>query len=431
MRIKTIQAQEILDSRGEPTLKVWVTLQNGAMGEASVPSGASTGVHEAWELRDGGKRYNGKGVLKAVKNVNVYIAKLLYGYSVADQRKIDMAMIKLDGTSNKHKLGANAIVGVSLACAHAGAYSAGVPLYKWLRRSYGLRVKSYVLPTPLMNVFNGGKHADTNLDVQEYLIVPHGFRTVREKIRVGSEIFHALAKVLKRAGKDTDVGNEGGYAPRVSNNEDPLKYIMKAIREAKYKPGTQVSLGVDMAASEFYDPKTKKYVFTIPKKNALSTEMMIKLYEYMMHTYPMLSIEDPFAEDDWDSWVELMRRYTEAQLPLQRKLSFPPLIIGDDLYATNVERLKKGIELGATNAILIKPNQIGTLSETMDTILLAQKHMMKIVISHRSGETLDTTIADLAVSVNAEYIKTGAPSRGERISKYNRLMEIERELKEA
>ena len=421
MKIKKIIAQEILDSRGEPTVKVWVTLAGGAMGDASVPSGASTGSHEAVELRDGDKkRYGGKGVLKAVRHVNTVIEKKLRGMSVTDLRAIDTAMIKLDGTENKRKLGANAILGVSLACAHAGAYAAGMPLYKWLRTTYNLKPKTYNLPTPLMNLFNGGKHADTNLDIQEFLIVPHGFRTLHDKVRVGSEIFHALAKVLKRVGLDTDVGNEGGYAPRVRTNEDPLRYIMKAIVEAGYKPGAQVSLGVDMAASEYYDLKKKKYVFTIPKRKEFSPEDMMKLYRYMVHTHSMFSIEDPFAEDDWGAWVKLMEIF--------KNLHIRALVIGDDLYTTNVERLQKGIDVGASNAILIKPNQIGTLSETMDTIALAQKNNMQVVISHRSGETSDTTIADLAVAVNADYIKAGAPSRGERVVKYNRLMEIEKEL---
>ena len=270
-----------------------------------------------------------------------------------------------------------------------------------------------------MNLFNGGKHADTNLDVQEYLIIPHGPRKVADKIRAGSEIFHALAKVLKRAGKDTDVGNEGGYAPRVSNNEDPLRYIMKAIMQAGYTPGKEISLGLDVAASELYDAKKEKYFFSLPKK-WIDADGMMKVYKHGLSNYPLMSIEDPFAEDDWGAWV----KFNEKCKMRNEKI----LVIGDDLYTTNVERLKKGIELGATNAILIKPNQIGTLSETIDTILLAQKHKMAVVISHRSGETSDTTIADLAVAVNAEYIKAGAPSRGERVAKYDRLMEIEREL---
>lgn len=422
MKIKKIFAQEILDSRGEPTVKVWVTLRNGVRGDASVPSGASTGSHEAVELRDGDrKRYGGKGVLKAVNNVNTVISKKVIGMNVESLREIDEAMIKLDGTPNKSKLGANAILGVSLACAHAGANASGMPLYKWLRLIYKLQVKSYKLPTPLMNLVNGGKHADTNLDIQEFLIVPHGFHTLHDKVRVGSEIFHALGRLLKRAGKDTDVGNEGGYAPRVKKNDEPIKYIMSAIREAGYKPGKQVSLGLDMAASEYYDAKKKRYHFELSRQKWYSAEEVLKIYPYLVRTYPMFSIEDPFAEDDWGSWVKLM-----TTLQHNNKKT---LIIGDDLYTTNVERLRRGIEVGATNSILIKPNQIGTLSETMDAIQLAQNNKLAVVISHRSGETSDTTIADLAVAVNAEYIKTGAPSRGERVEKYNRLMEIEREVK--
>ncbi|KKU12968.1 MAG: Enolase [Parcubacteria group bacterium GW2011_GWC2_45_7] len=420
MKVKKIQAQEILDSRGDPTLKVWVTLESGAMGEASVPSGASTGVHEAVELRDGDKkRYSGKGVLKAVKNVSTVITKKITGMSVEKLREIDEEMIKLDGTSNKRRLGANAILGVSLACAHAGAYGSGTPLYKWLRRVYGLQTIGYRLPTPLMNLFNGGKHADTNLDIQEFLAIPYGFKTVSEKIRAGAEIFHALGHVLKSAGKDTDVGNEGGYAPRFKSNEEPFQFFVRAVEDAGYnKPGL-LEFGIDAAASEFYDKKEKRYILKLEKKKFSVADLM-KFYERLMARYPLVSIEDPFAEDDWEAWAKFNAECKKQNIKLR--------IIGDDLYTTNVDRLEKGIKLGASNAILIKPNQIGTLSETMDTIALAQKHDMKIIISHRSGETLDTTIADLAVAVNAEYIKAGAPSRGERIAKYNRLLEIEKEV---
>lgn len=416
-RIDVVHAQEILDSRGNPTVHVSITLKDGTRGHASVPSGASTGVHEALELRDGDKkRYRGLGVRRAVANVNGPIAKALRGMDIADVAKIDARMRELDGTENKRKLGANAILGVSLASAHVGAKKAKKPLYRHLRDIFNLHYKGYRLPTPLMNVFNGGRHADTNLDMQEFIVIPHGFRTFSRKLQAGSEIFHALGDVLHEDGLDTDVGNEGGYAPDVGKTEQALEYLVKAVRRAKYKLGRDVSFGIDVAASEFFDPKTEKYVLKTDRRK-MTEKQMIGLYEGWVKKYPMLSIEDGLAEDAWEGWQDMTER-----------LGDDILLIGDDLFVTNVERVKRGIQLGVANSVLIKPNQIGSLSETIATIEMAQRHNYKVVISHRSGETTDTTIADLAVAVNAECIKSGAPSRSERLCKYNRLLEIEEEL---
>ena len=416
-RIDVIHAHEILDSRGNPTLNVTVMLKNGLRGSASVPSGASTGVHEALEMRDGDdSRYRGKGVLKAVKNVNTTIAKALRGHDVFDVRGVDDTMRILDGTTNKHKLGANAILGVSLACAHAGARRANMPLYEHLRDVFNLAYDSFKLPTPFLNVFNGGLHADTNLDMQEFIIVPHGFSRFSRKLQAGSEIFHALGDVLHADRMDTDVGNEGGYAPDVGRTEQALEYLVKAVKKAKYKLGTQIGFGIDVAASEFYDAKKDRYVLRTDRRKLRGPEM-IDLYEAWRKKYPLVSVEDGLDQDAWSDWQLLTKR-------LGKKM----LLVGDDLFVTNVERVQMGLDQKVANAVLIKPNQIGTLSETVDTILLAQKHKYKIVISHRSGETSDTTIADLAVAVNAEYIKSGAPSRSERLAKYNRLLEIEEEL---
>ncbi len=416
-RIDVIHAHEILDSRGNPTLNVTVMLKNGLRGSASVPSGASTGVHEALELRDGDmSRYRGKGVRKAVKNVNVTIAKALRGMDVFDVRALDDAMRIIDGTENKHVLGANAILGVSLACAHAGARRANTPLYEHIRNVFGLRYNGFTLPTPFMNVFNGGLHADTNLDMQEFIIIPHGFKKYSRKVQAGSEIFHALGDVLHADGLDTDVGNEGGYAPNVGKTEVALEYLAKATKKAKYKLGGEIGFGIDVAASEFYDAKKDRYILRTDRRKLNGGEM-IDLYEQWLKKYPLMSVEDGLDQDAWVDWAMLTKR-------LGKKM----LLVGDDLFVTNVERVKMGLSQKVANAVLIKPNQIGTLSETIDTILLAQKHKYKIVISHRSGETSDTTIADLAVAVNAQYIKSGAPSRSERLSKYNRLLEIEEEL---
>ncbi|MDO8505241.1 MAG: phosphopyruvate hydratase [bacterium] len=419
MKIKKVLAQEILDSRGNPTVKVWVTLDNGTVGSASVPSGASTGTHEAFELRDGGKkRYGGKGVLKAVENVNKLISKRVIGLNIEDLRAIDKAMIKLDGTTNKERLGANAILAVSLACAHAGANAAGMPLYKWLRKIYSLPATTYILPTPTMNVLNGGAHADWSIDFQECMIVPM-HKLFRERVRIGCEVFYALRSLLKQEGFSVAVGDEGGFAPRLKRNADALALIAKAIRKAGYQLGKNVLMALDPAASEFYDRKTKKYTLRTDKKT-LDRKGMIAMWLALIKKYPIISLEDGLAEDDWEGWAMFIKTLKHENMKT--------LLVGDDLFTTNVERLKKGIAMGAANAILIKVNQIGTLSETIDAILLAQKHGYKISVSHRSGETADTTIADLAVAVNAEFIKTGSMSRSERIEKYNRLMEIEREV---
>jgi len=413
--IKTVKAWEILDSRGDPTVRCCVTLADGSTGVASVPSGASTGTHEALELRDGGKRYGGKGVLKAVANVNGPIAKAVKGMKEADLRAIDAKMIKLDGTANKSKLGANAILAVSLACARAAAASAKLPLYRFLRKSYGLRATRYVLPIPMMNVLNGGAHANWSVDFQEFMIVPMQ-KKMSERVRCGAEIFHALGKLLKAKGYDTGKGDEGGYAPKLGGNEAAMKLIVSAMTKAGYKPWSEVAIALDPASSEFYDARSRRYILKADKKT-LAAERMIALFEKWSEKYPLISVEDGLSEDDWDNWVALTK-----------KLGGRLQLVGDDLFVTNVKRLKKGIERGAANAILIKPNQIGTLSETMDAIALARSADYKVIISHRSGETADTTIADLAAAVNADFIKTGSLSRSERVEKYNRLMEIEREL---
>lgn len=416
-KIDVIHAHEILDSRGNPTLNVTVMLANGLRGSASVPSGASTGIHEAWELRDGDpKRYRGLGVRKAVHNVNTTIHKALRGHDVFDQQGIDDAMRVLDGSVNKHKLGANAILGVSLACAQAGAKRQDIPLYEHIREVFSLSYAHYRLPTPFLNVFNGGRHADTNLDMQEFIIIPHGFSRYSRKLQAGSEIFHALGEVLQKDGLDTDVGNEGGYAPDVGRTEMALEYLVKAVKKAKYKLGKEVGFGIDVAASEFYDAKKARYVLKTDRRKLKAPEM-IALYESWTKKYPLFSIEDGLEQDAWEDWAELTA-----------KLGKKTLLVGDDLFVTNAERVQMGLDKHVANAVLIKPNQIGTLTETIETILLAQKHRYKVVISHRSGETCDTTIADLAVAVNAEYIKAGAPSRSERLAKYNRLLEIEEEL---
>jgi enolase len=419
-RIDQIHAHEILDSRGNPTLTVSVLTNKGALGQASVPSGASTGAHEAHELRDGDKsRYRGLGVRKAVNHVNRLLASKLRGMPIADLQAIDARMIDLDGTPNKSHLGANAILGVSMACAHAGARAKGWPLYAYLRTVYGLALDTWRMPMPLMNIFNGGRHADTNLDIQEFIIVPIGIKTTAERVRAGSEVFHALGDVLREAGKDTDVGNEGGYAPEVGKTEQALDYIMQAIRRAKYRPGKHIGLGLDVAASEFFDEKTKRYVMRTDRKK-LTEAGMIALMADWVDRYPFVSIEDPLAEDAWEGWKECTRQ-----------LGKRVLLIGDDLFVTNPTRLAEGIRQGVANTILVKPNQIGTVTETMETIALARAHRYKVVLSHRSGETADTTIADMAVAVNADFLKAGAPSRSERLVKYNRLMEIEEEVRQS
>ncbi|MFH1405500.1 MAG: phosphopyruvate hydratase [Patescibacteria group bacterium] len=416
-KIEYIHAHEILDSRGNPTINATVLLQNGISGSASVPSGASTGVHEAVELRDNdAKRYGGKGVQKAVKNVNTIIAKELIGADVTRQRDIDETMIRLDNTVNKSKLGANAILAVSLACARAGAKTKKKPLYVYLRSLYGSRTRLFHIPTPTMNILNGGAHAGWVVDFQEFMIVPQQKRFV-EKLRCGAEVFHEVAKIIKRRGFTTGVGDEGGYAVPFARNEDALKTIMQAIKAAGYRPKIDVAIAMDPAASEFYNEKTGKYNLKKEGKS-LSAEQMIKLYESWAKKYPIISIEDGLAEDDWDNWKKMTKK-------LGRKM----VLVGDDLFVTNVKRLQQGIESKVANAILIKVNQIGTLSEAFDAILLAQKFGYKVSVSHRSGETADSFIADLAVAADADFVKFGSLSRSERLAKYNRLIEIAEEIR--
>lgn len=393
-----------------------MTLSDGTSSKAAVPSGASTGIHEALELRDGDKkRYNGKGVLKAVRNVNTTIAKALNGMEVQEQRKIDNRMRELDGTENKKKLGANAILGVSLAAARVGSDSLQLPLYRYLRDVYSMRHKGFRLPLATMNVLNGGAHADWSIDFQECMIIPRQ-RKFRERVRCGSEVFHALKKILHKKGFSVGVGDEGGFAPKLKKNGDAFALIAMAVRKAGYKLGKDVAMGMDPASSEFYDKRKKRYVLKRDKKR-FTADKMIDAYAGWLKKYPFLFLEDGCAEDDWDGWKKMTERLGK-KVPL----------VGDDLFVTNVERLQRGIDEGVANAILIKVNQIGSLSETIDTIQLAQKHGYKVAVSHRSGETADTTIADLSVAVNADFIKTGSLSRSERLEKYNRLMEIEDEL---
>jgi len=413
--IKSISSMEILDSRGNPTVRTFVELKSGVVGEASVPSGASTGAHEAVELRDGDKRYDGKGVQKAVRNVNRVLARKLRGMDARQQRKIDEKMVALDGTPNKKKLGANAILSVSLAVARAAAWQSNQPIFKYVRKVYRLKHRTWSFPLATMNIINGGKHADNNLTAQEFMIVPH-HRLFRERVRIGSEVFHALKKLLKEKGHVTAVGDEGGFAPNVKGNEEALKWIMEAIRGAGYKPGKNVSMALDTASSEYY--KDGRYYMKKKDGTVVSTPSgwMSELAKWVAK-YPIISIEDGLHEDDWDNWVEHTKQ-------LGKKIA----IVGDDLFVTNKERLAKGIKMGVGNAILIKLNQIGSLSETIDTINLAQKNKYKVSVSHRSGETGDTFISDLAVAVNADFLKSGSMSRSERVEKYNRMMEIEREL---
>ena len=408
--VMNIKAREILDSRGNPTVSVEVTLSDGTTGEASVPSGASTGKYEAVELRDGDKaRFNGLGVLKAVKNVNTEIARAIKGMSVADQSAIDHKMIELDGTPNKSRLGANAILGVSLAVAHAAANQAHKPLYRSLCNS-----KEYLLPVPMLNILNGGKHAADSTDLQEFMVVPAGAKTFRDSLRMGTEIYHALKKVLKDKGMNTNIGDEGGFAPSLPSNKAAIEAILTAIEKAGYKPGKDCFVALDPASSEFY--QDGKYILT-KEGRSLTSKQMVDFYVKWVADYPIVSIEDGMAEDDWAGW----------QL-LTKKLGNKIHLVGDDLYVTNVKRLRRGIKTAASNAILIKVNQIGTLTETIDAIKMAHDVGWRAVVSHRSGETEDTTIADLAVSLSTGLIKTGAPCRSERTAKYNRLLKIESEL---
>jgi len=415
-KIQGVLAREVLDSRGNPTVACRVTLSGGLSAEAKVPSGASTGRHEALELRDkDNKRYGGKGVLKAVDNVNKIIREEIRGMDVRRGRDIDDALLGLDGTKNKSKLGANAILSVSLAVAQAAALCRREPLWMSLRHTYKFPHKEG-LPTPTMNVLNGGAHANWSLDVQECMIVPKK-RTMKEQVRVGSEVFHALKKLLEQMGHPTTVGDEGGFAPKLPRVEDAFDLLIMAIKEAGYKPGKDVALATDVAASEFYDKKKKRYKMKAEGKEYAARQLLSR-YEDWQKNYPIESIEDPFDEDDWGAWKDA--------LPLLKKNS---VIVGDDFFVTNVARLQRGIDEKAANAILIKLNQIGTMSETADAIILAHNNNFKTSISHRSGETSDTTIADLAVACGSEYIKTGSLSRSDRVEKYNRLMEIEMEMK--
>ena len=411
--ISDIVAREILDSRGNPTIEVDVTLENGVLGRAAVPSGASTGEHEAVELRDGDKsRYNGKGVLKAVENVNNQIADEVTGFDAVDQLAIDSFLIKLDGTPTKANLGANAILGVSLAAAKAAAQSLKLPLYRYIG---GTNAK--VLPVPMMNILNGGKHADNNVDIQEFMIVPAAAPTFAEALRMGAEVFHALKGVLSKKGYNTAVGDEGGFAPNLKSNEEAVEVILEAVAKAGYTAGKDAFIALDPASSEFFD--NGKYVFNKSDKSSKTPDQMIKFYEKWVAQYPIISIEDGMAENDWDGWKAM----TDA---LGQKIQ----IVGDDVFVTNTTFLKKGIDMGVANSILIKVNQIGTLTETLNAIEMAKSAGYTSVISHRSGETEDVTIADIAVATNVGQIKTGSASRTDRIAKYNQLLRIEDELGE-
>ena len=407
--IELVYAREVLDSRGNPTVEVEVALESGAVGRAIVPSGASTGAFEAVELRDGDKgRYIGKGVEKAVANVNEIIAPELEGMDAFDQPAIDALMIELDGTHNKGKLGANAILGVSMAVARAAAEELGLPLFQYIG---GVNAKQ--LPVPMMNILNGGEHADNSVDVQEFMILPVGAKSFREGLRMGAEVFHSLKKVLSERGLACGVGDEGGFAPNLGSNREALELIVEAIEKAGYKPGDDVRLGLDVAATEMYDKETKLYDLKHEGKK-LTAEQMVDLYEEWVNNFPIVTIDDGLDEEDWDGWKVLTDR-------LGKKVQ----LVGDDLFVTNTERLERGIEAGVANSILIKVNQIGTITETLDAIEMAKRAGYTAVISHRSGETEDTTIADLAVAVNAGQIKTGAPSRTDRVAKYNQLLRIE------
>ena len=418
--IVDITGREILDSRGNPTVEVDVTLENGVMGRAAVPSGASTGEHEALELRDGDKsRYQGKGVLNAVNNVNTVIADALLGFDVTDQAAIDRLLIDLDGTKTKSNLGANAMLGVSLACAKAAAGALEIPLYRYIG---GCNAK--VLPVPMMNIINGGSHSDSPIAFQEFMIRPVGAKTFREAVRMGAEIFHTLKKVLHDRGLSTAVGDEGGFAPTLKGTEDALESIIEAIKKAGYKPGEEVMIGLDCASSEFYKNDIYDYsIFEGPNgAKRTSTEQVLYLEE-LIDKYPIDSIEDGMAENDWDGW--------EGWKQMTERLGNRIQLVGDDLFVTNVEYLKKGIELGCANSILIKVNQIGTLTETLDAIEMAQRAGYTTVTSHRSGETEDATIADIAVATNSGQIKTGSMSRSDRMAKYNQLLRIEEQLGDA
>lgn len=409
--ILDIHARQILDSRGNPTVEVDIVTESGAFGRAAVPSGASTGVHEAVELRDGDKAvYQGKGVLKAVENINEIIAKELKGFEVSDQVGLDRALIALDGTENKGKLGANALLAVSLAAAKAAAEEAGLPLYRYVGG-----VNATTLPIPLMNILNGGVHADNKIDFQEFMIVPHGASSFSEALRWGTDVFHTLKSVLKKKGFSTNVGDEGGFAPDMQSNEEAIQTVLEAITAAGYKPGEQISIALDAASSEMF--KDGKYVFYKSSKEAISADEMVAFWTDWVNKYPIVSIEDGMAEDDWDGWKKL----TDA-------IGDKVQLVGDDLFVTNPSILARGIENAVANSILIKVNQIGTLTETIQAVQLAQRNKYTTIMSHRSGETEDTTIADLAVALNCGQIKTGSASRTDRMAKYNQLIRIEEQL---
>jgi enolase len=410
--IEYISAREILDSRGNPTVEVEVILDDGAEGRAAVPSGASTGAFEAAELRDGGKRYGGKGVNKAVLNVIDQLGPELLGYDASEQRLVDQAMLDLDGTENKSKLGANAILGVSLAVAHAAAHSADLPLYRYVGGP-----NAHTLPVPMMNILNGGSHADSDVDVQEFMIAPIGATTYRDALEQGVGVYHALKGVLKKQGLSTGLGDEGGFAPNLPQNVAALELIANAVDSTGLKLGTDIVLALDVASTEFFDEKTGTYAFD---KKQLSAEELTAVYEQWIADFPIVSIEDPLAEDDWAGWSNLTSRIGDR---IQ--------IVGDDLFVTNVSRLRRGIDEKAANALLVKVNQIGSLTETLDAVDLAHRAGFRCMMSHRSGETEDTTIADLAVATNRGQIKTGAPARSERVAKYNQLLRIEENLDDA
>ena len=405
--IKEVAAREILDSRGNPTVEVEVRLDNGFIGRAAVPSGASTGAFEAVELRDGGKRYLGKGVEIAVKNINEKISKVVIGLKAEEQRVLDEKMISLDGTKNKSVLGANAILGVSLATARAASLSANQSLFKFLGGN-----EAKILPVPMMNILNGGSHADTNVDIQEFMVAPIGADTFKESLRWGAEIYHSLKSVLKKKGLVTSIGDEGGFAPNLASNRAALDLILEAVEIAGFKAGPDIALAMDVAATEFHEDSSYNF-----EGKKLTSDQMISYYSELVSAYPLVSIEDPLDEDDWAGWAKLT---TELGQKVQ--------IVGDDLFVTNPERLQRGIDSNTANALLVKVNQIGSLTETIDAVNLAHKNGYRSMMSHRSGETEDTTIADLSVALNCGQIKTGAPARSERVSKYNQLLRIEEEL---
>jgi len=419
-RIKKIVAREIIDSRGNPTVEVEVMLENKIRAVASVPSGASTGEFEALELRDGNKRYDGKGVLEACENVNIKINKLLKGEVVTNQKKIDKMMIELDGTENKNSLGANAILGVSLACARAGAITTNKPLYKYLAKTFEFKTLNFTMPVPMFNIVNGGKHADSGLSVQEFMIVPRGIKSSKERVRAGSEIFHNLKSILSGKGFSTGVGDEGGFAPKLDSHTQTFELIAEAVEKSGYVVGKDVVFAIDSAANSFCDVDSGEYIVR-PEHISLDYNRLIALYLEWIEKYPLISIEDGLNEEEWEQWGQLKQNI----LKVNKKI----MIVADDLTVTNIKRLQKAIDNKCANAIIIKFNQIGSLSETIECVKMAQKAGWKIIVSHRSGETCDDFIADLAVASGADFLKAGSLSRGERLAKYNRLMKIEEETR--